>query len=100
MVHQEQITFDTTGHRQMDDLTGQVAAVVGRSGIVTGIVQVSCVGSTAAVGTIEFEPGLEHDLPEMLDRLIPPSREVAVHSVEKEANFSQIKSSCLAEWEG
>jgi secondary thiamine-phosphate synthase enzyme len=75
MVHQEHITFDTTGHRQMDDLTDKVAAIVARSGIKTGIAQVSCVGSTAAVGTIEFEPGLERDLPEMLDRLIPPSRD-------------------------
>ncbi len=75
MVYQEQISFETTGHRQMDDLTDQVAAIVGRSGVTTGIVQVSCVGSTAAVGTIEFEPGLEYDLPEMLDRLIPPSRD-------------------------
>jgi len=32
------------------------------------------VGSTAAIGTIEFEPGLEKDLPAMLNRLIPPSR--------------------------
>ena len=33
------------------------------------------IGSTAAIGTLEFEPGLQHDLPEILDRLIPPSRE-------------------------
>ena len=33
------------------------------------------IGSTGAIGTIEFEPGLQHDLPEVLDRLIPPSRE-------------------------
>jgi len=32
------------------------------------------VGSTAAVGTIEFEPGLQQDLPNILDKLIPPSR--------------------------
>ena len=72
MVHQEQITFETTGHRHMVDLTDQVAAIIEQSGIKTGIVQVLCVGSTAAVGTIEFEPGLKHDLPETLDRLIPP----------------------------
>jgi secondary thiamine-phosphate synthase enzyme len=48
---------------------------VKRSGIKTGIVTICCIGSTAAVGTIEFEPGLQHDLPEMLDRLIPPSRD-------------------------
>ncbi len=57
MVHQEQITFDTTGHRDMADLTDQVAAIVGRSRVKAGIVHVSCVGSTAAIGTIEFEPG-------------------------------------------
>jgi secondary thiamine-phosphate synthase enzyme len=32
------------------------------------------VGSTGAIGTIEFEPGLQADLPEMLDKLMPPSR--------------------------
>jgi len=59
----------------MDNLTDRVTAIVERSGINTGIAHVSCVGSTAAVGTIEFEPGLERDLPDMLDRLIPPSRD-------------------------
>ena len=59
----------------MADLTDQAAAVVGHSGIRAGIVQVFCVGSTAAVGAIEFEPGLHRDLPEVLDRLIPPSRQ-------------------------
>jgi secondary thiamine-phosphate synthase enzyme len=33
------------------------------------------VGSTAAIGTIEFEPGLRQDLPAVLDRLFPPSRD-------------------------
>jgi len=32
------------------------------------------VGSTAAIGTIEFEPGLQHDRAAILDKLIPPSR--------------------------
>jgi secondary thiamine-phosphate synthase enzyme len=33
------------------------------------------VGSTGALGTIEYEPGLLEDLPELLDKLIPPGRE-------------------------
>jgi secondary thiamine-phosphate synthase enzyme len=74
MVYQEQLSLQTTGHRHMLDVTDQVTEVVRRSGATTGIVQVFCVGSTAAVGTIEFEPGLERDLPELLDRLVPPSR--------------------------
>ena len=59
----------------MHDLTAQVAAVVDASGIQAGVVNVFNVGSTAAVGAIEFEPGLAHDLPAILDTLIPPSRD-------------------------
>jgi secondary thiamine-phosphate synthase enzyme len=58
----------------MRDLTEQITDVVEKSGILTGTAHVFTVGSTAALGTIEFEPGLERDLPAMLDRLIPPSR--------------------------
>ena len=58
----------------MHDVTEQVAAVVAKSKVKTGLVNVFNVGSTAAVGTIEFEPGLQEDLPAVLNKLIPPSR--------------------------
>jgi secondary thiamine-phosphate synthase enzyme len=73
MVSQKQITLRTAMHGSMHDLTGEVATIVAESGIQTGIAHVFTVGSTAAVGTIEFEPGLKKDLPQLLDRLIPPS---------------------------
>ncbi len=75
MVFQEQFTVSTRGHGDMHDLTERVAAVVARSKVRAGIVHVFNVGSTAAVGTIEFEPGLQRDLPAVLDRLLPPSRD-------------------------
>src|SRR5271165_2056264 len=75
MVFQEKITLSTKGHGDMHDLTEQAAAAVARSRIQTGLVHVFQVGSTAAVGLIEFEPGLRKDLPAILDRLMPPSRE-------------------------
>ena len=74
MTYQQQITIRTSGHGVMHDLTEQVSAAVATSGIQIGTVNVFNVGSTAAVGTIEFEPGLQQDLPNVLDRLIPPSR--------------------------
>lgn len=74
MVHQEQLTVMTQGHGQMHDLTQQVAHILTRSRVSAGLVHVFNLGSTAAVGAIEFEPGLQKDLPEILDRLIPPSR--------------------------
>ena len=75
MTFQETIRISTKGHRDIQDLTDSVAAVVGRAKVKTGLVHLFNVGSTAAVGTIEFEPGLCKDLPELLDRLIPPSRD-------------------------
>jgi secondary thiamine-phosphate synthase enzyme len=74
MTSQHRLTIATKGHGDMHDLTGQVAAAVNSSGVRTGTVHVFNVGSTASLGTIEFEPGLERDLPAILDKLIPPSR--------------------------
>jgi len=75
MVIQEQITISTHGHGDMHDLTEQIASAVIRSKVRTGVAHVFNVGSTAAVGVIEFEPGLRKDLPHLLDRLMPPSRD-------------------------
>jgi len=74
MSYQQRVLIGTKGQGDMHDLTEQVAAIVASSGIQTGTVNIFNVGSTAAVGTIEFEPGLQHDLPAILDKLIPPSR--------------------------
>ena len=74
MTYQQQISISTKGHGDMHDLTERVERIVSSSTIQTGTVNVFNVGSTAALGTIEFEPGLTHDLPAILDKLIPPSR--------------------------
>jgi len=74
MVHQQHLEFQTDGHGQMHDLTAEVADAVAASGIRTGVAQIFAVGSTAAISVVEFEPGLVRDVPEQLDRLLPPSR--------------------------
>ena len=71
MTHQESITITTLGHTDIHDITTQVRRIVANSGIETGICHIFNVGSTGAIGMIEFEPGLAQDLPEMLDRIIP-----------------------------
>lgn len=73
MIVQRQIRLSTSGHRDMHDLTGEVAAIVADSGVASGLVHVFNVGSTGVIGTIEYEPGLQKDLPDILDRLMPPS---------------------------
>lgn len=73
MTFQETIDLETSGHGDMHDITDDVASVLRQSRVQSGVVHVFNIGSTATVGTIEFEPGLRQDMPELLDRLIPPS---------------------------
>ncbi len=57
----------------MVDLTAGVASVVSEAGSVTsGIAAVFVPGATAAVTTMEHEPGNVFDLRALLDRLVPP----------------------------
>jgi secondary thiamine-phosphate synthase enzyme len=74
MTHQDQITLRTKAHGDMHDLTAEVQRIVTAAKIKVGVAHVFAIGSTAAIGVIEFEPGLQRDLPETLDRLMPPSR--------------------------
>lgn len=74
MTWQREIELRTAGHRDMKDITAEVGRLVAESGIITGTAHLFVVGSTAAIGAIELEPGLARDLPELLDRLVPPSR--------------------------
>lgn len=54
------------------------------------------VGSTAVIGTIEFEPGLQHDLPEVLDRLLPQSRDYGHEQAWHDGNgHSHLQASIL-----
>jgi secondary thiamine-phosphate synthase enzyme len=50
----------------------EVNRIIRESGIRLGTVQVFNVGSTGAVGAIEYEPGLIGDLPAILNHLMPP----------------------------
>jgi len=75
MIYQQEIQLQTAGHRQMHDLTEQISEIVAASGAQTGLAHIFNVGSTGAVGTIEFEPGLQKDLPAILDKIFPPSQD-------------------------
>lgn len=61
----------TDGDGDIIDLTAKVAESVEESGIKDGLVLTFVPGSTGAITTIEYEPGLLKDLPELYERLIP-----------------------------
>jgi secondary thiamine-phosphate synthase enzyme len=70
-VHGGQLRFETEGHGHVVDITDGVRSVVRTSGAERGIVAVCAIGSTAAVTTMEYEPGGVADLTALLERLIP-----------------------------
>jgi secondary thiamine-phosphate synthase enzyme len=75
MTVQREVIVSMAGHRDIRDVTAEVRRCVAESGVIMGMAQVFVVGSTAAVGFMEMEPGLSRDLPALLDRLVPPSRD-------------------------
>ena len=65
------IQIETRGEGDIVDITPQVKAAVSESGIQEGMVNVFVNGSTAAVTTIEYEPGVLSDLRRALSVLAP-----------------------------
>lgn len=65
------ISLSTKGFTDIIDITGSVASVAERSGVKNGLVTVFCQGSTGAVTTIEYEPGVVNDLRKAIERIAP-----------------------------
>jgi secondary thiamine-phosphate synthase enzyme len=70
-VHSGRLELETRGDGDVVDLTDGVERVISSSGAERGTVSVFVPGSTAAITTMEFEPGGVHDLRRLLDRLVP-----------------------------
>ena len=71
MVFGKEIEFKSRGFSDITNITGQVAGIVEKSGIKAGLVNVSVIGSTASVTTVEYEPALVEDVKEQLERFAP-----------------------------
>ena len=67
----EYLEYGSKGNADIIDITEDVSLVVDHSDIINGIVVVFSPGSTGAVTTIEYEPGLVHDLKCALERIAP-----------------------------
>jgi secondary thiamine-phosphate synthase enzyme len=65
------IKINSKGENDMVDITDQTLKAILESKLKDGIVTVFVSGSTAAMTTVEYEPGLRKDFPMMLNRIIP-----------------------------
>jgi secondary thiamine-phosphate synthase enzyme len=65
------ITISSNGENDMIDITRQIDEAIKATMLQDGIVAIFVSGSTAALTTIEYEPGLKKDFPKMLARIAP-----------------------------
>jgi len=70
-MYQTQLHFRTSGEGDIIDITSALSDAVLESGITAGVLHIFVIGSTAALTTIEYEPGALSDLREALGRIAP-----------------------------
>ena len=81
------------GHK---DITDDVAGLVAESGVGTGSVVVSLVGSTGVVTTIEYEKGALQDFRRALDQIAPATEDYAHNAAYNDGNgFSHVRSALV-----
>lgn len=79
MVATTRITVNTRGQGDVHDVSRDIANAVAESKAANGIATIFVVGSTAAMTTIEFEPGAVADLNRVFEQLAPRAGEYQHH---------------------
>ena len=65
------IKIQSKKENDMIDLTDKISKAISDTKICDGIVTIFVQGSTGSIITIEYEPGLIKDFPNMLSRIVP-----------------------------
>lgn len=95
-AYQTMLRLSTRGRCHVLDITEHVARVVAESGFSQGIVNVSGVGSTLGITTLEFEPGCVADLERALEKIAPANTDYAHNERWGDANgFSHLRSALV-----
>jgi secondary thiamine-phosphate synthase enzyme len=73
-VHTKKLSEKTSGFCDIIDITAKVREPIEKEKVERGLATLFVSGSTAALTTIEYEPGLVQDLKEFVETLIPSNR--------------------------
>ena len=92
----EFLLIKTKGNSEFHDLTPYAINFVSKNEIKDASLIVSVIGSTASILSMEFEPGLNKDLPLILDKIIPVNFEYFHNKKWEDDNaFAHIRSAFL-----
>ena len=95
-VINKKIILESRGNPDLIDITSRVKEALKGSGLKKGSLTVFVVGSTAAITTFEYEPGLIKDLRELYEKIIPKEKHYVHDETWGDANgFSHLRASLL-----
>lgn len=78
-VYNDKINIDSKGENDIIDITEDVQNIVSKSKLNEGICLVFVAGSTGTLSTIEYEDGLKHDFPKILEKIAPKNQKYKHH---------------------
>jgi len=92
----KRISVDLQADGDMADISEMVQDAVSKSGMRNGIVTIFTLGSTGAVSTTEYEPGLKKDIPRALERIAPSDIDYEHHKTWHDDNGrSHVRSTVI-----
>ena len=71
----QSIKLKSKGNTDVIDITNQVQGILTKSKTISGIINLFVIGSTAALTTIEYEPGLIKDLKQIFEKIAPENKD-------------------------
>jgi secondary thiamine-phosphate synthase enzyme len=93
-IQNEAIRLKTKGNPDLIDLTARVQEILDAAKLNKGLLTVFVVGSTAAITTFEFEPGLSRDIRELFEKIAPAGKSYHHDQTWGDANgFSHLRAS-------
>ena len=88
-----QLKISTTGAGDLVNITDEIVAQVQSTKLKDGSVTVFNIGSTAAITTFEYEPGMIKDMKELYEKLVPQKRHYHHDDTWGDANgFSHLRA--------
>jgi thiamine phosphate synthase YjbQ (UPF0047 family) len=91
------IFLRSKGEGDMINITPETSKILTQSKLKDGIITIFVSGSTAAVTTIEYEPGLKQDFPHMLSIIVPRDMEYQHENMWHDGN-GQLSRESIFDW--
>ncbi|HEU4341576.1 MAG TPA: secondary thiamine-phosphate synthase enzyme YjbQ [Candidatus Binatia bacterium] len=73
-IHTKKFAQKTSGFCDIIDITAKVREQIETEKVQRGLATIFVSGSTAALTTVEYEPGLVQDLKELVEKLVPSGK--------------------------